>query len=105
MIRNTFLGLVTGVFLSFGGAALADITYEGGDGTTVETAVIITGAEGSPDGVQSEYVWIEKNHPGAEVLGQALVQNGDKFYDVITIRKGGKDTEIYFDITGFFGKF
>ncbi len=103
MIRNSLLGLVAAALLA--GAAVAEITYEGGDGTAVETAIIITGATGSGDGVNSEYLWIEKTYPGAEVLGQALLQNGDRFYDVLTIRVGGKEQQVFFDITGFFGQF
>jgi hypothetical protein len=103
MIRSLLLSLATSAVLAT--AAFAGITYDGGDGATVETAVVITGAEGSTDGVRAEYLWIEQNRPGAEVLGQALVQNGDRFYDVITIRSGGKDEEVFFDITGFFGQF
>jgi hypothetical protein len=38
-------------------------------------------------------------------MGQALIQNGERMYDVLTIRIGGRDEEIFFDITEFFGKF
>lgn len=103
MFRTTVLTLATVLVLA--SAASADITYDGGDGSTPETAVIITGAEGSTDGVKAEYLWIEANRPGAEVLGQVLLQNGDRLYDVLTIRIGGREEVIHFDITGFFGKF
>jgi hypothetical protein len=105
MIRTMLLGLGAGVFLALSGAASADITYEGGDGTSIAAAVIIAGAEGAPDGVTAEYRWIAENRPGAEVLGQALAQDGDRIYDVLTIRVGGRQEEIFFDITDFFGKF
>jgi hypothetical protein len=103
MLRSTLLGLATAITLA--SSAVAQITYEGGDGTTPETAVIITGAEGSTDGVKAEYLWIEANRPGAQVLDQALLQNGDRLYDVLTIRIDGREEVIHFDITGFFGNF
>ncbi len=53
----------------------------------------------------SEYAWIEQNRPGAQVLGQALIQNGDKVYDLLTLRVDSREESLYFDITGFFGNF
>jgi hypothetical protein len=105
MIRSMIFNLATGMYLALTGAAMAEISFDGGDGTSVETAVMIVGAAGSSDGIAAEYSWIEANRPGAQVLGQALIQNGDRLYDVITIRNGGKDEELFFDITDFFGKF
>lgn len=105
MIRKQSLAIMTGIFLSLAAAASAEITFSGGDGSTAATAIIIEGAAGSSDGVASEYDWIAKNRPGAEVLGQALVQDGDKVYDLLTLRVDGREEELYFDITGFFGNF
>jgi hypothetical protein len=102
VIRMLFVPLAV---LALAGAVLADITFDGGDGASPATAIVIVGAEGTSDGVASEYDWIEKMRPGAEVLGQALVQEGNRVYDAITIRTGGKEEVIYFDITDFFGKF
>jgi hypothetical protein len=103
MIRKLLLSAVTA--MAFSGAAMAKITFEGGDGASPETAIVILGAEGSSDGVASEYDWIGRMRPGAQIVEQALIQNGERFYDAITIRVGGKDEVIYFDITDFFGKF
>ncbi|MGL4238043.1 hypothetical protein [Tabrizicola sp.] len=105
MIRTKLFSLTAGVFLALSAAATAEIAFKGGDGASVETAIVVLGAQGSSDGVAAEYQWIEANRPGAEVLGQALVQNGDRFYDVITIRVGGREEDLFFDITDFFGKF
>ena len=105
MTRNLLLTLATGAFLALAGAATAEISFQGGNGTSITTAVVILGAAGSPDGVAAEYQWIAANRPGAQVLGQALAQNGDRLYDVLTIRTGDKVEEVFFDITDFFGKF
>jgi hypothetical protein len=103
MIRKLMLSALAALALA--GHAMADITFGGGDGTSPETAIVILGAEGSSDGVASEYDWIGKMRPGAQILEQALIQNGERFYDAITIRVGGADEVIYFDITDFFGKY
>jgi hypothetical protein len=93
------------VTLAIAGAAQAEITFGGGDGQTAATAITIVGAAGESDGVQSEYDWIAANRPGAAVKGQALVQDGARFLDVITLVTNGKEEELFFDITAFFGKY
>jgi hypothetical protein len=105
MIRKHSTAILAGLFLTFASAASAEITFAGGDGATPATAIIIEGAAGSSDGIASEYDWIAINRPGAQVTGQALVQDGDKVYDLLTLQSGGRTEEIYFDITGFFGNF
>jgi hypothetical protein len=105
MIRKHSLGLLAVFFITIAAAAHAEITFSGGDGRTAATAVVIEGASGSSDGVASEYEWIAKNHPGAQVVNQALVQDGDRIYDLLTLRVDGRDAALYFDITGFFGNF
>jgi hypothetical protein len=105
MIRKHAIAILAGLFLTIVSAASAEITFSGGDGSTVATAIIIDGAAGSSDGVASEYDWVAKNRPGAQVTQQALVQEGDKIYDLLTLQSGGQTEEIYFDITAFFGNF
>ena len=105
MIRQQSFVILTGLFLALASAAQAEITFSGGDGSTAANAIIIEGAAGSSDGVASEYDWIARNRPGAEVLGQALVQDGDRIYDLLTLRVDGREEDLYFDITGFFGNF
>lgn len=85
--------------------ALAEIVYKGGDGGSPETAIVITGAEGSLDGIQSEYDWVKRNRPGAKVVSQALLESDGRVYDRLTLRVGGRTEEVYFDITAFFGRF
>ncbi|MEO6299008.1 MAG: hypothetical protein ABIV25_13515 [Paracoccaceae bacterium] len=92
------------MFGLFATTALAQITYEGGDGTSMANAVVIAGAMGESDGVDSEYVWLDQNFPGYASDGQALLQDSAKVYDLLTIHHQGKKYEVYFDITGYFGK-
>ncbi|MCD8060898.1 MAG: hypothetical protein LUE13_00935 [Akkermansiaceae bacterium] len=83
--------------------AASRITYKGGDGSSFEKAVVITGAKSSMDGVPAEGKWLKKKYGNYEKLKQGLVQHEGKSYDVITIRtKKGKEVVVYFDISGFF---
>lgn len=69
------------------------------DGTSYEKAII---AKSIPD----EYNWLKKNHPGGQVLQQALTKYKGKPYDVLTVRlQDGTKKDFYFDISSFFGKF
>ncbi|MFM9986749.1 MAG: hypothetical protein ACKVOK_16030 [Flavobacteriales bacterium] len=79
-------------------------TYEGGDGTSFETAVIIL-EKSSGTGIDAEYAWIDLNFPGNSILSQSLVNHGGHAYDVIEFRDANKKSHsIYFQIDNFFGK-
>lgn len=86
-------------------SAAGYIKYLGGDGSSLQQAILIRGAKGEFDGVKSEYDWLAINRPGWERTEVALVNNGGRVYDVLTIRKGGQTAKIYFDITEYFGKY
>lgn len=84
--------------------APAHITFAGGDGSTVEKAVIIKGAT-EMTGVHAEYEWLAKHFPGAKPGEQALISNQGRSYDLLHFKTpDGKSHEAYFDITDFFGK-
>jgi hypothetical protein len=93
-----------GLTLFFLPQAWAKISYAGGNGATQQQAIRIVGARGEPDGVHAEYVWIRKNKPGCANLGQSLIQ-GKRVYDLLELNCGGVRQRVYFDITGYFGKF
>lgn len=84
---------------------IGKITFEGGDGSSFEEAVVIKGAKDGMEGIEAESKWIEKKHRGWEKGDQALISKNGKHYDRIdyTGPKGGKMT-VFFDITEFFGK-
>jgi len=90
------------------------------DGRSYETAVVVN-AKTDAEGAAMQWEWIEKNLPGARIestptpaelekkgifkLDQILAQHDGKFYDVILLRMpDGKLRNVYFDITGYFGK-
>ena len=78
-------------------------------GESIEQAIIIQ-ANSTPAGIRMEYQWVEQ-HFGRrgtdwQLVKQALLQEGDRSYDVLHIRLAdGTEREIHFDITNFFGKF
>jgi hypothetical protein len=56
-------------------------------------------------GVDAEYQWLATHRPGWRPVRQALlVGSKGAAYDVITITRGTQSEDIYFDISGFFGK-
>ena len=59
------------------------VVYEGGDGSSIEKAVVIKGAADTFEGTGAESAWIQSNHPGWEMDSQALLNEGDKDYDRI----------------------
>jgi hypothetical protein len=100
-----------------GGTPPGDVVYAGGDGTSMEKAVIIMGASGEFEGVSSEYMWLETKfgpeNANWQSLGQGLIAENGRYYDVINVEfltdvggyKKGDVAEFYFDITDFYGKF
>lgn len=81
------------------------IKYEGGDGSSMEKAIIIKGAVDSTDGVAAEYAYIKKKYKNYDTKMQGLQQKNGKKYDVITFATKEGNVTLYFDITDFFGKF
>ena len=82
-----------------------EFTFEGGDGTSLEQAVIVN-APSERIGVAALYGWIGRRYPSSTAAGQnTIIQNG-RFYDAIDIVTATKERRtFYFDITQFFGKF
>jgi hypothetical protein len=86
-----------------------NVGYSGGDGLSVETAVVIE-ATSSFVGVPAEYEYVTKIHgpkgAGWKLESQALVSRDGKHYDVLKITLStGESKSYYFDITRFFGTF
>lgn len=80
------------------------IRFEGGDGSSADSAVIIRGAEDSMEGISAEYEWLGREYPGATMVQQSLRHEGDRMYDVLQIEtQDGASQEIWFDISDFFG--
>lgn len=84
---------------------IGHFVFEGGNGSSIEQAVIIKHAKNEEEGVGAEAKWIKKVHPGWRKGDQALLGEKEKSFDRIeyTMPDGKKKT-IFFDITEFFGK-
>ncbi len=80
------------------------VSFIGGDGESIEQAVVIKGAEDSPGAVIAEEWWLKKHCPGHTKAGQGLLHKCEKTFDAIEITTpDGKARTIYFDITECFG--
>lgn len=85
--------------------ALSRVRYEGGDGLTCESRVVIRGATGEHQGVDAEYVWLRRKYPGHKMNGQALTECEEHPTDKMSITTAdGRDVDVHFDISDFFGK-
>ena len=81
------------------------ITFSGGEGASLESAVVIDGARNEEEGVLAERYWVARRHPGWRSLRQALLPQDDRRYDLMEFAApDGSAQTLYFDITGFFGK-
>lgn len=90
---------------------LTKVTYEGGDGKTVENAIVIKNAENERNGVAAEYAYITKingeKFKDWKPVGQSTITKDNKKIDLINILLIQKNETVsyYFDITEFYGKF
>jgi hypothetical protein len=89
---------------------LKPITFEGGSGETLETAVVIRGTRSSARGVPAEYRYLEQRfgRPCVDwrLVEQSLVVGSDgKHYDLFRLAlKDEREVEVYFDISEFHGR-
>lgn len=85
-------------------------------GESIETAIIIVDAVDHMDGIQAEYRYLEERYGKRgedwDLVMQALLEyppeeesgGPTKYYDRMTIEyPKGKITDLYFDISSFFG--
>ena len=83
--------------------------YLGGDGSTIENAIIIN-AQSTIDGVVAEYQYISNKHGERnsdwKLKYQFLIKKNDRHFDAIVVKlKNGQELTYYFDISMFIGKF
>lgn len=87
-----------------------EIFFSGGDGSTIEKAIIIMGAKTDEEGVISEQIYLTNKIGivGQEwhMVSQAEIGNKGKMYDLIEIKNLNENRKesYYFDISGCFGK-
>jgi len=87
------------------------IRFDGGDGLSIENAIIINGAENEKEGIIAELIYIGKKHGEKNAdwkpIMQGFLNKNGKSYDEIKIEdiKNNNNISYYFDITAFFGKY
>ncbi len=86
------------------------ISFKGGGGASKKEAVIIAGTEDTVEGVGAEYYFIDKirevSGQDVQLVKQSLIHDRKKHYDLMLLRfEDGEEVELWFDITGFYGKF
>ena len=80
--------------------------FEGGNGSSLENAIVILGVTNESAGVGAEHTYLSRHFPGSSVIRQALLHQNGKVYDRLEIRTSANASAVvYFDITDFFGKF
>ena len=80
------------------------VTYSGGDGSTVEKAVIVNAAN-DMQGMTAEYVWLADHYPGFHNRNQfQRAQNGHCYDQMDIVTKDGQQRSVYFDISPNSGK-
>jgi hypothetical protein len=84
----------------------ADVTYEGGDGSSVEQAVLIKGAANEGIGIKSEYVWVIKHYPGFQFETEDYLHVNNRVYGTLEGGMRGETAKrvFYFDATDYIGK-
>ncbi len=86
------------------------LRFEGGDGSSFTSAIVITGASGEADGVPSEYFYISQRHGVGgrdwKPAMQALHERNGRHFDIVTVSIIGEwsNRQYYFDISEFIGK-
>ena len=75
------------------------------NGSSTELAIVIH-EKNERTGIDAEYEWLRKNYPGYKMKSQSLLNEKGKYYDRLDFTTAnGESKSIYFDITGFYGKF
>lgn len=81
-----------------GQEGMKNVKYSGGDGSSLEKAVIIRGASDMFGCVSAQYAWLEEHYPGYEFVMHAGGKDKGRHLSTIGIRHKDKQLSIVFDI-------
>ncbi len=100
------LGFLSFFFIISGPPLFAGpLQFAGGDGSSVESAVVISGAKHEKDGIAAEHRYLSQHFGSWFLKRQVLVNEKSRVYDRMEITdQNGKQRAVFFDITDFFGK-
>jgi hypothetical protein len=86
--------------------AAGAISYAGGDGSSMEKAIIEQGVTTDGAATKAEYVYLAQHFPHYHMGRQSLLNEKGKAYDLLEFTDAsGHQGKVYFDITATFGKF
>ncbi len=81
------------------------IQIKGGNGSTKEKAIRISGADNEWKGIDAEFKYIEGKVGYFKIESQTFLDEGDKKYDFMNVVGAtGNKKEFWFDITDYNGK-
>lgn len=81
------------------------IQFNGGNGLTKDSAIVIVGPVNDKEAISAEYIYISKKYGERyidwKLQGQALLVDQGKSYDLMQIKdfKNNSKVSLYFDIT------
>ena len=75
----------------------------GGDGSSIDNAIVISQCS-NMEGVKQEYIEARERFGDYKLIRQSLLNIEGKIYDLLLLDINGKEVEVYFDISDFFGK-
>ena len=75
----------------------------GGDGSSIENAIVISNCNNS-EGIRQEYIEVQKRFGNYKLIQQSLLNVDERMYDKLELEIEGKEIDVFFDITDFFGK-
>jgi hypothetical protein len=80
------------------------VRYAGGDGSSLDEAVIILGAN-ILSGPRAEHDYIQQRYPGYEFHGQSLKEHDGRKYDIVEFTTAeGEKKLMHFDISAHLSK-
>lgn len=83
-----------------------EVKFSGGDGSSIEQAIMVEGAQNEMVGVSSERQWLRTHFANMNLGTQSLLRKNGRAYDRFDLSSAsGEKKTIFFDITGYFGKY
>lgn len=80
---------------------LAVLKYEGGNGSTLEKAVIIKGLKDEVSALKAAYLWVDRNFTNYQPEDTNFDRKDGKSYVIVSfvLVKEGRKVNVYFDVT------
>lgn len=94
----TKIGFIIGLIFMVSCSSTKNVGSIQRDGSSFDKAILAKS-------ISAEYEYVRKVCSDCQFLGQSLVFENDKPYDILKFKKAnGEEVSYYFDISKFFGK-